>query len=139
MDDCLKRPPIPRQEFVEPVNRVPGNAGEHVGEIGLRVHIVHFGRDDDAIHGGGAPAATIGTGEQPRLSSESDAAQGSFRGVVRQADAPIVEEAGERRPALEHIVHRFGDIVAARELLALIAHPAFQIGDQWRALLLPGS
>jgi cytochrome b len=31
----------------------------------------------------------------------------------------------------------FGEIVAARELGALLAHPVFQIGDQWRAELLP--
>src|ERR1017187_8864296 len=38
-------------------------------------------------------------------------------------------------PALEHVVHRFGEIVATRELGALLAHPAFQIGGQWRTLL----
>jgi hypothetical protein len=57
-----------------------------------------------------------------------------FCGIVREADTPIIEEAGERRPALGHLVHRFGEIVAPRELGALLAHPAFQIGDQWRTL-----
>ena len=47
------------------------------------------------------------------------------------ADA-IVEEARERGPAFEHVLHGFGDVIAARELGALRAHPAFQIGDQWR-------
>ena len=44
--------PIPRQEFVEPVSRVLGDAGQNVGQPSLRIDIVHFGRDDDAVHGG---------------------------------------------------------------------------------------
>src|ERR1019366_1520702 len=64
-------------------------------------------------------------------------AQRPFRGIVREADTPIIEEAGERGPAFEHVIHRLGEIVAARELGALLAHPAFQVGDQWRNELLP--
>jgi hypothetical protein len=37
---------------------------------------------------------------------------GSFGGVIRQADAAVVEEAGERAPAREHLVHCLGDVVA---------------------------
>ena len=57
-------------------------------------------------------ATAVGATEQPRLSPQGNAAQGSFGGVVRQADAAILEEAGERAPALEHVIHRLGDIVA---------------------------
>ena len=46
--------PVPRQQLVEPMGRMPGDAGEHVGEPGLRVDVVHLGRDDEAVHGGGA-------------------------------------------------------------------------------------
>ncbi len=48
----------------------------------------------------------------------------------------IVEETGERGPALEHVVHRLGEVIAAREFGALLAQPAFQIGDQGCAELL---
>ena len=35
-----------------------GDASEYIGEPGLRVDVVHLGRDDEAIHGGGsAPSA----------------------------------------------------------------------------------
>ena len=54
-------------------------------------------------------------------------------------NTPIIEEARERGPAFEHVLHGFGDVIAARELGALRAHPAFQIGDQWRAELLADS
>ena len=35
----------------------------------------------------------------------------AFGGVVGHADAAVIEEAGERRPALEHVVDGLGDIV----------------------------
>ena len=60
----------------------------------------------------------------------------ALSGIVGQADAPIVEEARERGPALEHVVHGLGDIVAVREFGALFTHPGLQISDQRRAELL---
>jgi len=74
MDARLKRPPIPRQEFVKLIDRVLGDAGEHVGQPGLRIDIVQFGGDDQAVDRRGALSAAIGTGEQPRFSAEGDAA-----------------------------------------------------------------
>jgi hypothetical protein len=65
--------------------------------------------------------------------------QRSFGGVVREADAAIVQEACEGGPALEHIVHGLGQIVTAGELGALLAHIGFQIGDERRALCLPNN
>ena len=38
---------------------------ENVGEPRLRIDAVHLGGDDEAVHGGGALAAAIGTAEQP--------------------------------------------------------------------------
>ena len=37
--------PIPREEFVEPVSRVFGDAGQNVGQPSLRIDVVHFCRD----------------------------------------------------------------------------------------------
>jgi hypothetical protein len=47
--------------------------------------------------------------------------------TVLQTDAAIVEEARERDPALEHVIHGLGDVVAARELGTLLAHPGLQL------------
>jgi hypothetical protein len=66
-----------------------------------------------------------------------NASQCSFSRIVAQADAAVVEEAGERRPALEHVIHGLGEIVATRQLGPLLVQPAFQIGDQGCAQLLP--
>ncbi len=46
--------PFPRQQFLEPSCWMIGDPREDVGEPGLRIDVVHFGGDDQAIHGGGA-------------------------------------------------------------------------------------
>jgi len=45
------------------VDRVRSDTGQDVGQPGLRIDVVHFGRDDDAVHGGGALSAAIGARE----------------------------------------------------------------------------
>jgi hypothetical protein len=42
-----------------------GNAVKHVGEPGLRIDVIHLGRDNQTVHGGGALAAAVRSGEQP--------------------------------------------------------------------------
>src|SRR6185312_16978368 len=128
--------PIPWQQFVEPLDGMLGNASEDVSEPCLRINIVHLGRDDQAVHHRGTLAAPIRAAEQPRLPTQSDAAYAALRGIIGQADAAIVEEARERDPTLEHVIHCLGGIVAAREFGALLAHPGLQISDQRRAELL---
>ena len=92
--------PIPWQQIVEPVNRVFGDTSEDVSEPGLRINIVHLGRDDQAVHDRGSLAATIGAAEQPGFSPQGDTAHAALSGVVGQADAAIVQEAGKRAPTL---------------------------------------
>jgi hypothetical protein len=113
----IGRPPVPRQQFVEPRRRMFGDAGEHVGEPSLRIDIVHFCRGNETIHGSGAHAVAIRPSEQPRLSSERDTAQRALGDVVGRADAPVAEEARKRWPALQHVVHR---LRADRQLLLAV-------------------
>ena len=78
-----------------------------------------FAGDDQAVHEGGALAAAIGAGEQPRLAAECHAAQSPLGGIVGEADPAVVEEAGEGGPALEHVVDGLGDVGVARQLAPL--------------------
>ncbi|MGY2803871.1 hypothetical protein ACVIHF_000601 [Bradyrhizobium sp. USDA 4506] len=68
------------------MNWVGGDAGKNVREPGLRIDAIHFGRDDQAIHGSRAPSAAIRAAEQPGFSSKSDASQASFGGIVGEAN-----------------------------------------------------
>jgi hypothetical protein len=73
------------------------DARQDVGEPRLRIHVVHFGRDDQAVHQRGTIAAVIGAAEQPGLPAQGDAAQGAFGGIVRQADAAVVKKARQNK------------------------------------------
>ena len=42
-----------------------GDAGEHVGEPGLRGDVIELGGGDQGVHRRGALAAAVGAGEQP--------------------------------------------------------------------------
>ena len=70
-------------------------AVEHIGEPGLRIDIVQPRGLDQRVEDGGALTAAIGSAEQPGLATERHAAQRPFCRVVGQADAPVIEEAGE--------------------------------------------
>ncbi len=56
--------PVPREEFGNAPRRVVSEAGEHVGEVGLRVETIELGAFDQRIDCGGTAAAGIGAGEQ---------------------------------------------------------------------------
>ena len=120
----------------EPGGRMIGDPAEHVGEPGLRIDVVEFRRADQGVHRGGPLATTIGAGEQPCAAAERDSAQGALGGVVGQADAAVVEEAGEGRPALEHVIHGLGGLGMARQPGALGAHPSFEVADERHDALL---
>jgi hypothetical protein len=62
-----------------------GQAGEHIGEPGLRVDVIELGGLDQRIDGGGAPAAFVGSGEGPVLAPDGDGPQYAFGGVVGHA------------------------------------------------------
>lgn len=114
-----------------------GNAGEDIGEPGLRVDAVHFRRDDEAVHGCGAPSSAIRSAEQPGLPFKSDASQAPFSGIVGETHASIFQEQREARPSLQDIVERLGQVVPTGELGELFPHVDLKIIDQGTAQRLP--
>jgi hypothetical protein len=51
-------------------------------------------------------------------------------GIVGQTDLSVIEEARERGPVLEHVIHPLADIVVARELGTFFPHPGLELGDE---------
>ena len=129
--------PVPGQQFGELALLRRRDAGEHVGEPGLRVDVVQFRSGDERRHDGGTIGAAVGPGEEPGFPAECKAAQAALRSIVRQADATVVEEAGEAAPALEHVVDRLGDRRRTRQRGALTLQPRVQVVDERPGLLLP--
>src|SRR6516164_3398810 len=127
---------LPRQQLADALHRMIGKAGEDSGEPSLRVDAVELGGLDQRVNGGGAPSAFIGAGKGPVGSSDGDAAQRSFGGVVRDAQTAIGEEASERRPKFEAVVDCLGCLALSRGLAALRAQPSLKLRDQRPAALI---
>jgi hypothetical protein len=130
------RAPIPGEQFVEAFGRVIRQTSERVREPSLRIDVVELGGCDQRVDGGGAAAAFVGAGEGPVLAADGDGAQLPFGGIVRQAEASVIEEAGERIPTLEQIVDRLAGVVLLRDFGTLLAQPHLQFADKREAVLL---
>jgi hypothetical protein len=50
---------------------------------------------------------------------------------VSPAELFGLEELRKRSPTFEPVVDSFGDVTMAREAGAFLAHPSFQLGDDW--------
>ena len=119
----------PRKEFVELALRRPGETAEDIGEPSLRIDIVELGGADERVHRRRAGAAAVGAAEQPRLSAQSNPSGSALGSIVCEADAAVVEEAGEKVPAPEHVIHRLGHGGMARQLPVLDLHPVLEPGQ----------
>src|SRR6266566_7415818 len=58
-----------------------------------------------------------------------NSSQRALGGIVAQADPTVIEKAREGVDALEHVIHRLGDVAVTRELSALLSHPFDEIVD----------
>src|SRR5918994_1479834 len=130
--ELLKLVPAPGEEVLEPPCGMIGQAGEDVGEPGLRVDAVQLRGFDQRVYGGRAFATAIRAGEGPVVATDRDPAQGSLGGVVGDADPAISQEPAERRPALEGVVDRLADLGLARCAITLGAQPGLERMDDPR-------
>src|SRR5689334_9408821 len=89
---------------MDPLGPVIRQAGEHVGEPGVRVDVVELGSCDQRVDGGGAPATFVGACEGPVAAPERNGTRLALGSVVGHAQSSIIEEADERIPALEAVV-----------------------------------
>ena len=90
---------IPGQQFVDPLDRMIGDAGDDIAEIGFRIEAVELGRFDEGVHRRGAFAAAVGTGEQPVFASQSQRPDGALGGVVADVEPAVGRITGQRVPS----------------------------------------
>ena len=121
--------PLPREQFVQTGSCDLRDAAEDVGEPELGIDLVEARGHDEGEHDGGPVRAAVGSSEQPGLSAQSQSAQAPFGRVVGQTNATIVDESGEAVPALQHIINRLENVGRARELVALLTQPGFQLDE----------
>jgi hypothetical protein len=64
--------PVPRQQIVDAVHFVIGDAPEEVPQVGERIDAGELAGFDQAVDRRGAVAAGVGAGEQPVLAAEGN-------------------------------------------------------------------
>src|SRR5690606_7281822 len=107
---------IPRQELGNTVDRMLGDAAEHVSKVRLRIDPVELGGTDERVDRCSPLATGIGSRKQVILTAERDGSKCALRRVVVDLDAPVVAIAQERRPARERIPDRSGKLRLLRQL-----------------------
>jgi len=117
---------IPRQQFVEPIDGVIRDALEHVVQVGEGLDVVELGGADEGVERRGALSAGIGSGEEIILSAQGDTAQRTFGVVVVDLDAPVVEIAGQGRPAGERVADGLGEFGFDRDLTSDLEQAGFE-------------
>jgi len=117
------RRPIPRQQFIQPVDLVIVDAVEDVSEIGLRVEVVQLGGLDDRHGARKGFRAGVRPGKQLILSSDSNRAQGALGRVIIDGHTPVSQEQAEGLLPTEAIAERLGQIALARNAQELLFGP----------------
>src|SRR5215471_18955668 len=80
--DSLRRLPIPRQQLVEPIDRVSiDHALEHVAQIGVRLNAIHLASFDKRTKRRPSLSANIRACEKMILSSERDRTDGALNRI----------------------------------------------------------
>ena len=56
------QPNVPRQQLCNTVDRVVGDALQHLAQVGLGIEVVQLGGSEQAIEGSGSFSSSVGTG-----------------------------------------------------------------------------
>src|SRR5260370_21302964 len=92
---------VPGEQFVDPVDRMVGDAGQNPAEIAFGIESVEFRRSDQRVDGRSAFATGVRATKKVVLSSEGDGAKRPFGRRVVDLQQSIVDIACERTPVRE--------------------------------------
>lgn len=96
------------QQLSDPVGRLSRQPRQYITQVGVGIKAVELGRVDEAHHRRGPFARTQAAGEQPALPTERDGTDAVLHPVVVDGQVPVIEVAGQRRPAFEAVVDGSG-------------------------------
>src|ERR1019366_8096829 len=106
--DFLSRSEAPSEEVMASALIVGAASG---GISHLRTSVAMTSKDaiDQGVDRSRPVPAGVGTAERPIAPADRNSAHGPFGGIIRQADAAVVEEAGEGRPSVQTVIDGLGD------------------------------
>ena len=102
------------------------DAGEDIGELGLRVDAAQLCAFYQGHRVGKGLATSVVAGEEPILATNSDRPHGALGGVVVEGHAPVLQETVERRPAVQGIAKGLGEVALARDVAQVVLGPELE-------------
>lgn len=96
---------------MHPINGSVGQHGQNVPLVGFGVDPVQLGGFGQR-HDGRPLAAGVGPGEQPVLAAERQRLDGTLDRVIVDGERPVVDLAGQRRPARECVADATRQVTA---------------------------
>lgn len=121
---------VPGKQFVDPVDRMVGDAGQDLSEIAFGVESVEFRRADERVDGGSPFAAGVRASKQVVLSSKRDGAKRPFCRRVVDLQQTVVNVTRQRTPVRERITNRTRSLAPGRQRAKRLFHPASQLVEQ---------
>ena len=101
---------IPRQQFIDAIDRVLGDTFEHAPQVGFRIDVIEFGRADQRVDASGALAAGVGTSKEMIFTPKCDGSQRSLCRVVIELGPSVIAVSAECLPAGERVADGPGDL-----------------------------
>jgi hypothetical protein len=85
--------PVPGQKFIDALGGMVLQAGEDIGEPGVRIDVVDPGGVDQGIDRSSAATTFIRACEGPVMATDSNWSDLPLGGIVGHAQPPVIEEA----------------------------------------------
>src|ERR1700734_1775403 len=90
--------PVPGQKFIDALGGMVLQAGEDIGEPGVRIDVIDPGGVDQGIDRSSAATTFIRACEGPVMATDSNWSDLPLGGIVGHAQPPVVEEARQSDP-----------------------------------------
>ena len=112
--------PRPREQLVDSVDRVIGDARDDVAQIGFWVEPVEFGSLDKRVHLRGSDSAAVRTREEIIFSAQDQRADGALGRIVGHFQSAIARVVRERIPARQSVTDRASERALGTDLSAAL-------------------
>ena len=112
------------QQGLDAVDRVRGDALEHMTQVEVRIEPVQAAGSDQAVESRGRLATGVGACEQVVIATaEYQGTDRALGGVVVDLDGSVLDVAGERRPARQRVLDRLRERRLRRQHGQRLAEP----------------
>lgn len=108
--DGQHRCDIPRQELVNPIDRMISDVREHMAQPGLRINAIELGGADQRIDCCGPFPTAVGAGKEIIAPTNGNPTQCPFGSRIVDLNDPVIAIARECRPQIQGIHDRCGGI-----------------------------